>query len=162
QVIACALLSAPTSTLHHWQHHVAAVGIFLTWLELLLLVGRFPVFGLYVQMFATVALNFARFLLAYSCLLIAFSLSFGVLFPDYKAFSHVLWSLMKTVVMMSGELEFEDIFYGDTSVAYPGTAHFVFLAFVLLVTVVLTNLLLGLAVSDIQVCKGSPLKGFPE
>ncbi|XP_069688643.1 transient receptor potential channel pyrexia-like isoform X2 [Periplaneta americana] len=134
-----------------WQHHVAAIGIFLTWLELMMLVGRFPIFGLYVQMFTTVAVNFAKFLLAYSCLLIAFSLSFGVLFPNYKSFKNVVWGLMKTVVMMSGELEFEDIFYtSESPVLYPITAHLIFLAFVLLVTVILTNLMVGLAVNDIQ------------
>lgn len=51
---------------------------------------------------------------------------------------------------MSGELEFEDIFYGDTVVQFPVTAHIIFLSFVLLVTVILTNLMVGLAVSDIQ------------
>lgn len=134
-----------------WQHHVAAVSIFLTWIELMMLVGRFPIFGLYVQMFTTVAVNFAKFLLAYSCLFVAFSLSFGVLFPNYKSFRNVAWGLMKTVVMMSGELEFEDIFYATESpVLYPITAHLIFLAFVLLVTVILTNLMVGLAVNDIQ------------
>ena len=134
-----------------WQHHVAAISIFLTWLELMMLVGRFPIFGLYVQMFTTVAVNFAKFLLAYSCLFVAFSLSFGVLFPNYKSFRNVAWGLMKTVVMMSGELEFEDIFYATESpVLYPITAHLIFLAFVLLVTVILTNLMVGLAVNDIQ------------
>ncbi|XP_055615460.1 transient receptor potential channel pyrexia [Toxorhynchites rutilus septentrionalis] len=134
-----------------WQHHVAAIVIFLTWLELMMIVGRFPIFGLYVQMFTTVAVNFSKFLLAYCCLLVAFGLSFCVLFPNYIAFRKILRGLLKTIVMMAGELEFEDIFYGDNlKIEYPGTAHGMFLAFVLLVTVILTNLLVGLAVSDIQ------------
>lgn len=87
--------------------------------------------------------------MAYCCLLVAFSLSFGVLFTNYAPF-RVSWTMLKTVAMMAGELEMEDIFYGDTKILYPVTAHAMFLAFVLLVTVILTNLLVGLAVSDIQ------------
>ncbi|XP_017057978.1 transient receptor potential channel pyrexia isoform X2 [Drosophila ficusphila] len=133
-----------------WQHHVAAVVILLVWLELMMLVGRFPIFGVYVQMFTKVAVNFAKFLLAYICLLVAFGLSFAVLFNDYPAFENITWSFLKSITMMSGELEFEDIFYGDYAVKFPVTAHIIFLSFVLLVTVILTNLMVGLAVSDIQ------------
>ncbi len=39
----------------------------------------------------SVAVNFAKFLLAYCCLLIAFGLSFGVIFSNYPAFQHVPW-----------------------------------------------------------------------
>lgn len=39
---------------HDWQQHSAAIVIFLVWLELMMLVGRFPIFGLYVQMFTKV------------------------------------------------------------------------------------------------------------
>lgn len=135
-----------------WEHHVAAIVIFLVWLELMMLVGRFPIFGLYVQMLTKVAVNFGKFLMAYCCLLIAFSLSFGVLFSNYPAFK-VPWAFFKTIMMMSGELEFEDIFYSEDNkypVQYPVTAHAMFFAFVILVTVILTNLLVGLAVNDIQ------------
>lgn len=118
-----------------------------------MIVGRFPTFGLYVQMFTTVALNFSKFLLAYCCLLFAFGLSFAVLFANYPPFANVALSLLKTLVMMSGELEFEDMFFNapvNQSIQFPYTAHFLFLMFVVLVTVILTNLLVGLAVSDIQ------------
>lgn len=67
-----------------------------------------------------------------------------------KMFSICCRTLLKTVTMMAGELEFEDIFYNGPPIQYPVTAHAMFFAFVLLVTVILTNLLVGLAVSDIQ------------
>lgn len=57
-----------------WQHHAAAIGVFLVWGELMLMVGRLPTFGIYVQMFTTVAKNFFKFLTAYFCLLVAFAL----------------------------------------------------------------------------------------
>lgn len=117
----------------------------------MMIVGRFPMFGLYVQMFTKVAVNFAKFLLAYCCLLIAFGLSFGVLFSSYPAFKSIFWTMLKTITMMAGELEFEDIFYNsDVPIQFPVTSHGMFFAFVLLVTIILTNLLVGLAVSDIQ------------
>ncbi|XP_037939903.1 transient receptor potential channel pyrexia [Teleopsis dalmanni] len=144
------LIPGDLHTVPIWQHHVAAVVVLLVWLELMMLVGRFPIFGVYVQMFTKVAVNFGKFLLAYICLLIAFGLSFSVLFNDYPAFENITWSLLKSIAMMSGELEFEDIFYGDYAVKFPVTAHIIFLSFVLLVTVILTNLMVGLAVSDIQ------------
>ena len=50
----------------------------------MLMIGRLPTFGIYVQMFTTVAKNFSRFLFAYMSLLVAFALSFCVLFPNYQ------------------------------------------------------------------------------
>merc|ERR1719461_637918 len=73
--------------IHNWQHHAAAVGVFLVWVYLMLMIGRLPTFGIYVQMFTTVAKNFSRFLAAYFCLLVAFALSFCVLFPNYQSFN---------------------------------------------------------------------------
>ncbi|KAH0568065.1 transient receptor potential channel pyrexia-like [Cotesia glomerata] len=134
-----------------WQYHVAALGIFLVWVELMIVVGRFPMFGLYVQMFTQVAINFFKFLGAYLCLIIGFGLGFSVLHKNYKSFESPLISLLKTIIMMSGELEFEDVFFDkDAPIQYPGTSHLMLLAFVVLVTIILTNLMVGLAVSDIQ------------
>ena len=34
-----------------WQFHVAAIGCFLTWLQMMFYIGKLPRFGKYVQMF---------------------------------------------------------------------------------------------------------------
>jgi hypothetical protein len=55
--------------------------------------------------------------------------------------------------MMTGEMDFNTLFYdenGNEKIRFPGTTHLVFLFFVLLIVIVLMNLLVGLAVSDIQ------------
>lgn len=39
------------SKIDEWLYHVAGIVIFFLWLELMMLVGRFPMFGLYIQMF---------------------------------------------------------------------------------------------------------------
>ncbi|XP_014477620.1 PREDICTED: transient receptor potential channel pyrexia-like isoform X2 [Dinoponera quadriceps] len=144
----CAVLIWPVCP---WQNHAAALGILLAWIELMMVVGRFPMFGIYIQMFTQVSINFFKFLAAYVCLIIGFSLGFSVLHKNYKSFANPLVSLLKTVIMMSGELEFEDVFFDENAtLMYPGTAHLMLLSFVILVTVILTNLMVGLAVSDIQ------------
>ncbi|XP_076657384.1 transient receptor potential channel pyrexia [Halictus rubicundus] len=134
-----------------WKHHVAALGILLIWIELMMVVGRFPMFGLYIQMFTQVSINFFKFLGAYMCLIIGFSLAFSVLHKNYKSFANPMIGLLKTIIMMSGELEFEDVYFDECApILYAGTAHIMLLSFVILVTVILTNLMMGLAVSDIQ------------
>lgn len=134
----------------NWEHHLAAVVILLTWAELLSLIGRFPLFGVYIHMFTHVTKNFAKFLCAYACLLTAFSLSFGVLFPNQESFGKYGYRLIKTMVMMTGEIEYNDLFYGDEKLLYPETTHIIFFVFLIFVTIILMNLLVGLAVSDIQ------------
>ena len=100
-------------------------------------------------MFQTVAANIAKFLLAYSSLIIGFSLGLAVLFPNTEALSQLPHSLLTTMVMMTGELEYGKYFY-EGDVMYPGTTHLIFFTFLLFIVIVLMNLLVGLAVSDIQ------------
>merc|ERR1719323_1112823 len=62
-------------------------------------------------MLKTVGGNFVNFFLAYCSLVLAFALSFNVLFPEEEAFVHPISSFMKTLVMMTGELEYNDLYY---------------------------------------------------
>lgn len=59
---------------------------------------------------------------------------------------------MKTVVMMMGEYEYGALFSDgkNGSSFLPATSRVVFLAFVMLASIVLMNLMIGLAVNDIQ------------
>ncbi|XP_043510703.1 transient receptor potential channel pyrexia [Frieseomelitta varia] len=135
---------------HGWQCHLSAISILLIWILLMMVIGKFPMFGLYIQMFTQVSINFFKFLGAYIFLIVGFSLGFNVLLQN-DSFSYPLIALLKTIVMMSGELEFEDIFISTQSpIEHSGTAHLMFLSFVILVTIILANLMMGLAVSDIQ------------
>ncbi|OXA60109.1 Transient receptor potential channel pyrexia [Folsomia candida] len=113
-----------------WQYSAAAYGTFHVWSTLLINMGRFPKLGIYVEMFGKVLENFGYFMAAYVFLLIAFSISFCVVFPD-EAQSFIFKK-------DSGDL------------IHPITSHVLYGAFVILVTIVLTNLLIGLAVDDIK------------
>ena len=41
-----------------WQFHMAAAGSFLSWLQMMFLIGKLPKFGKYVQMFRLVKTTF--------------------------------------------------------------------------------------------------------
>ncbi|MCL4134716.1 UNVERIFIED_CONTAM: hypothetical protein GTU68_060306, partial [Idotea baltica] len=136
-----------------WEFHMAALIILFSWLELLLLIGRFPLFGIYVHMFAQVTKNFGKFLFTYICLINAFSLSFGILFHNQRPFKHRFFRSLKTLVMMTGEIEYNEWFYESKrkeKILYQGTSQLVFAMFLIFGTIILMNLLVGLAVSDIQ------------
>ncbi|CAG0886720.1 unnamed protein product [Darwinula stevensoni] len=147
-----------------WTYHLAASAILFAWTEMMLLIGRFPLFGLYIQMFAIVLKDFAKFLFAYSCLIVAFCLSFMVLFHNKDQFMNPGEAFITTLVMMTGEFEYSDVLFfntgnkkdsnssdaSDDKSEFPGTSHVIFLLYLLIVSIILMNLLVGLAVNDIQ------------
>ncbi|XP_032796549.2 transient receptor potential channel pyrexia isoform X1 [Daphnia magna] len=157
------MIGCTVTVLAHWENpnpwrHVSAIAVLLAWTEGLLLLGRHPQLSIFVTMFMTVSLTFLRLLLWYSVLLIGFGLSFFIVFgsdamapADGKevketAFASIPVSLLKVVAMMSGELEYGDLPFD----ASPFVSRVIFLAFLFLITIVLLNLLNGMAVSDTQ------------
>ncbi|XP_046395620.1 transient receptor potential cation channel protein painless-like [Ischnura elegans] len=161
-MIVLTMLMLFTKLEHHVKQHLAAVSILLLWIELVLLVGRHPRLSTYITMFTTVSRNFIIFLTWYSLLIVAFALSFFILFrkgepaneepkqdgeeEEKNFFADPGRSVLKTAVMLTGELDFGDLPLD----AFQVTSHLVFLLFLFLITVVLLNLLNGLAVSDTQ------------
>jgi hypothetical protein len=130
--------------------HFSAIVLFLGWFELMLMSGRLPQLSLKLEMFKTVSLTFFSFMAGYVLLLIAFALSFYILFrrstepESIESFSSPLFSSLKTIIMFTGEFEASSLSF-DT---LPYTSHAIFILFVLLVPIILLNLLNGLAVSD--------------
>ncbi|XP_065563359.1 transient receptor potential channel pyrexia-like isoform X2 [Artemia franciscana] len=135
-----------------WQYHTAGLVMVLSWTQMMIVVGRFPSCGLYVQMFHTVAGNVLRFILVYLCMVVGFSLGMAILFPGTPSLNRIPGSLLTTLVMMLGEIDVDILFeeHESKNTFYKGTGHLVFFAFVILIVIVLMNLLVGLAVSDIQ------------
>ncbi|XP_035705994.1 transient receptor potential channel pyrexia isoform X2 [Folsomia candida] len=71
--------------LNRWNHihyRSAAVSVVVAWFLILLRIGKLPKLGLYVQMFFKVVGNFGLFVIAYSSIVIGFTLSFGILLDD--------------------------------------------------------------------------------
>ncbi|XP_070529665.1 transient receptor potential channel pyrexia-like [Cardiocondyla obscurior] len=153
-----------TGKTYTWQSYLGAFGVLCAWSNLMLMVGQLPVFGAYVAMFTSVQAQVFKLLLAYACLLIGFTVSFCVIFPRSKWFSSPHTGLIKVLAMMTGELGFDDFFFSSEKGGLPfhdsigGTswillqisAQLCFVLFLLFVTIVLMNLLIGIAVHDIK------------
>src|SRR5690349_8473230 len=58
-------------------------------------------------------------------------------------------SMLKTMIMMIGEFDFDDLFY-EADIQYPFVASILFTIFALCMTILVMNLLIGLAVDDIK------------
>lgn len=142
---------------------IASIAILLASTELILLIGRHPRLSNQTEMFKLVTFNFLKFLAWYLILLLAFDFSLFLLFKDKKSskeldpagnstetnlryFQNIGTTIFKSIIMMAGEFDVQNIPFSR----YPLCSYVLFTLFVFFITIVLYNLLNGLAVSDIQ------------
>ncbi|KAH8283437.1 hypothetical protein KR018_001669 [Drosophila ironensis] len=157
------------------QRFLAVLNVLLVSVELCLLVGSLPLpsISTHMLMLRAVLSSFVKSFTFYSIFVITFGLCFYILFGipldqdanattpspsvapssesggdgDFNTFSKPLLALIKTIVMLTGEFDAGDIKFTN---AY---TYLIFLLFVFFMSIVLFNLLNGLAVSDTQVIK---------
>ncbi|CAL4085443.1 unnamed protein product [Meganyctiphanes norvegica] len=136
------------------ERPIAAISAVVSWGEFTLLLGKFPKFGEYISMLSHVAVSMFKVFIGFSSLLIGFGISFSILYNDQNVFSSFTHSMVKILMMMIGEYNYvvmpdsEDA--ADKSknlIVYFGSI--LLILFVLLVSVLMTNLLIGVAVYDI-------------
>jgi Ion transport protein len=145
----------------NWHIYVGTLAVLIGWSNLMILIGQLPFFGAYVAMYTCVLKEMGKLLIVYSSMLIGFAVSFYVIFGQQNQFQSFSRTLIKVLVMMTGELEFNDLFRGSeknstTSIEKLQEANIeivtlvIFTTFLLLVSVVLMNLLVAIAVHDIH------------
>ncbi|XP_037818551.1 transient receptor potential cation channel protein painless-like [Lucilia sericata] len=127
--------------------------ILLLAFELLSLVGSLPIDSIstHMLMLKTVSKSFAKCFLFYSIFLFTFTLCFYIKSDEaskekksVNRFSDPLLAFFKTIVMFIGEIDAEDLNLNS------GFNCLLFLSFIFFMTIILFNLLNGLAVSDTQ------------
>ena len=72
---------------YRWQYHVASITSFFLWVGMMVLVGKYPKFGIYIQMFVSVSGKVFSFFMSYIWLVFAFMMAFTILFSNYRNFS---------------------------------------------------------------------------
>lgn len=89
----------------------------------------------------------------FTCLIIGFALSFVIQFRQQAPFETPWAAFTKTMVMMTSEFDYKDMFYKDNS-SESSTSLVVtrifFLIFLVVAAIVLMNLLVAIAVNDIN------------
>ncbi|CAK1590891.1 unnamed protein product [Parnassius mnemosyne] len=136
-----------------WLRHVATLALLLSWLELMFLLSRFPNGGYYVLMFGKVASNVIRILFTFAFLIIGFTLSFMIQFHSQIPFEDPWAAFVKTMVMLTSEFDYEALFDEEHSKELATSliiVRVIFLIFLILAGIVLMNLLVGVAVNDIN------------
>ncbi|CAG7726425.1 unnamed protein product [Allacma fusca] len=160
-----------------------AVAVFMGWFYLLLIMQRFDAVGLYVSMFLEILKTLFRVLIIFSVLIVAFAMAFYVLLSNgnHIAFSDIPMAMMRTFSMMLGDLDFMNTFlypyhcdkmekskqtntrmYTTVSeCAYPRRIPHPYATFpmvcvyMVFMPIVMINLLIGLAVGDIELVRNN-------
>ena len=139
------------------QQIAGAVAVFLSWLNLILFARYFPKFGLYILMFQHVFMTFLEFAGVLVIFVLAFSFTFKMLLGNQVAFHDFTGGLLTIFVWMIGELEYSDVILGSMSsdeftsaLNYTRTTQLIYLFFLVMISIVVMNLMTGLAVDDID------------
>ena len=169
--------SVDTGLRKAWQWELGAFTLTVTWLNLLSLLRsqslgclvclytyvfykylrKVPFFGIYVVMFIDVSYTFMKVSVVVLLFIFAFSLGFFVLLNNQQYFSNLMFAIIKTLIMTSGEMEYDNLFFDNQynrmnliTVPYMNTTKALFVLFVITMPIIIMNLLVGLAVDDIK------------
>ncbi|CAD7092217.1 unnamed protein product [Hermetia illucens] len=135
---------------HKWIYHLSSFIILPAWINLMLIIGRFPRLGCYSLMFTTVMRNFLKVMISFVFLIIGFALSFSLMFPNSEHFNDSPLALVRTVVMMVGEFDYLSTFTNEKDPFLNGTSRLIFVLFIISCSIILMNLTQGIAVNDIK------------
>ena len=137
-----------------------AFAVFFGWLTFMFYIGQYGIFALYTRMLIAVFKTVMYMMPLVLLLICAFAFAFYVLLsPVAIEHNTVDRSLLVVFQMLIGEPHFEYVtdfaFTNETEGQLPskGAIYFFLVSGGLLITIILTNLLIGLAVGDIAVVR---------
>ncbi|CAF0923120.1 unnamed protein product [Adineta steineri] len=135
-----------------WQWEAGALGMASVWTLLLLVFMNALKIGKYGLLFVSVFLTFLKFCLIYVFIWIGYIIAFHMLFVNKKPqFTSVFYSIPKTLAMLTGEYDFDDLFFPNGKVLQGSEAAMVlYSTFVFTMNIVIMNIMVGLAVSDVK------------
>ncbi|EDV28645.1 Transient receptor potential cation channel subfamily A member 1 [Trichoplax sp. H2] len=133
-----------------YQRNFGALAILAGWLDLILYVRRISFHGIYIIMISTMLITLFQVLILVVIFIFAFGCAFMVLYTKEvkTVFKSMADALFTTFLMMLGELTI-DPNLSNLIKAHP-VGVIVFIVFCLMMVIIIINLLVGLAVGDID------------
>ena len=146
-IIAFIPYKSQTNTIIYWQWQLTSVSILFQWFHVTIILRSVPFIGNSIVMIESILTKFTLLLFAILPLLIAFTISTKMIFFNQPAFVTVAKAIHKSSSMTIGEFDYETLFFSKSTFI---AAAFLFIPFIVIMTIVFMNLLLGIAVGDIK------------
>jgi hypothetical protein len=126
-----------------WQWECGAIGIVSVWTLLLFVSMNSLKIGKYALLFVSVFLTFLKFCLIYVFIWIGYILAFHMLFIHKKSqFTYIFYSTSKTLAMLTGEYDFDDLFFPNGKfLAGSEAAMVLYSIFVFTMNIVIMNIM---------------------
>ncbi|UJR22073.1 hypothetical protein I4U23_025139 [Adineta vaga] len=135
-----------------FQWQCGAIGILIAWLTLITYIQFLWASGIYVVMFEVIVRKFLRFIPILIIFILGFGLSFHMLLQNQNVYQHTFDALIRTVLMLTGEFNYEEHIYrgeNENNHYYYQMIFLLYVLFCLLVTILIMNLLIANAVGEI-------------
>ncbi|KAL9951626.1 hypothetical protein ACROYT_G044327 [Oculina patagonica] len=133
------------------KQEIGSLALFFGWVNLILFLRRFSSYGQYIIMLTTMFATLFKVLLLFFMFVMAFSSTFYLLLDEEtESYATFPYSMMTVFVMTLGELNYSDIFMPWDKLEYATLTNILFFLFVLGMPIILMNMLVGLAVGDIE------------
>ncbi|CAF1283778.1 unnamed protein product, partial [Rotaria sordida] len=126
-----------------WQWECGALGIASVWTLLLFTFMNSLKIGKYGLLFVSVFLTFLKFCLIYVFIWIGYIIAFYMLFTQKKPqFTSIFYAIPKTLAMLTGEYDFDDLFFPHGKVLQGSEAAMVLYSiFVFTMNIVIMNIM---------------------
>ena len=136
-----------------WE--AGALAAFFTWFRIAWALQYFGHIGIYMTMFIAITKTVLKVLVVAFFVIFAFALSLHVLLVGLPQFSSIGNSLFTTFGYMLGEVNYDLFILKANSEEYSRSrlSFFVMIALTILLTIVMANLMIGLAVGDIELVR---------
>jgi ankyrin repeat protein len=150
-LVVCSI--TPCGTLTSWQWQLSAFCVLALWINVIFLLRRAPSVGFYIFLIQSGVEMFMSIFVILFIFIVAYAFAFHILLQNQAAFASPAEAVIKTAVMLTGEQDFINIFYGNENgeqIFYRKSACAIYMLFVTSVLIVVFNIVVGLIVGNIS------------